>query len=204
MSSSKLAALLRVIPKPTTLAESSAIFKTLKTKAKLSSFLRFPTLDKESSACFYIAFSRQSPDYDASKPLEVPVYHNQLDPRDEDPFNIRGLQDRKPSPKPLTFRCSVEALTERESEDIKAQIQKDNKFHGSFITARKEKDDWLQMVVRETGAPNVIVRGLGQSVEKEQQHDQPTVRGNESDRKRAPTRVQRLRTDSLLKRADQV
>lgn len=200
MSSIQLAALLRVRPKPKTLAESSAIFKRLKTKARISSFLRFPASDTKTSTCFYLAFSRQSTDFDASKPLEVLVYHNQLDPRDEDPFNIRGLQDRKPLPKPATFHCSVEALTEREAEDIRRQIQRQNPFHGSFTTERKEKDDWLQMVMRETGAPNVIVRGLGQTIKNKQEHDQILGTEAKSSRIPPPVRPPRLRMDSLVKR----
>lgn len=200
MSNTKLAALLRVTPRPATLAESSAIFKSLKTKARLSGFLRWPSLDKEDSACFYVAFSRQAADFDASKPLEVPVYDDQIDPCDEDPFNIRDLQDRKPSPKPTSFRCSIEALTGRESENIRKQMQKNNPFHSAFVTARKEEDDWLQMVMRETGAPVVLARGLGQLVDEKQQ--QATMSTDEKDGKPSepPKKAPRLRNDSLVKR----
>lgn len=165
MPSSKFAAWLRVTPPPTTLAESSAIYKHLKSqgRGRASVFIRAKAdanaSDKEKAknaniATYYTVFSHQPPN--SPTIFDVPVYHNLPAPRDQDPFNIRGLQDRKPFPPPKTFACWLE--TAGEDDSYGEQIKRDNPYHGSFKVAPQ---DWLQDVYGETGAPPGVKQGLG-------------------------------------------
>ena len=157
MSTTKFATWLRVTPPPTTLAESSAIFNSLKSQGRVTHFIKHarPKHHTEKSTTYYTVFSREPP---SLKPVfEVPVYHNLPSPRDLDPFNIRGLQDRKPLPAPKTFICRIEALQDNE-KTVGDEIKKANPYYGSF---KVQEQDWLQTVYAETGAPPGVKEGLG-------------------------------------------
>lgn len=128
----------------------------------------------------------------------MPVYHKLPNPRDLDPFNIRGLQDRKPFPEPKTFTCRLENIPEDEARAYGEQIKKDNPYHGSFKVAYQ---DWLQDVYGETGAPPGVKQGLGLVLSDDEavreagaavQRDQKLVR---SDR---PVTERKIRMDSLM------
>ena len=251
MSSSKFAAWLRVTPPPTTLAESSAVLKHLKThgQGRVTTFIRAkarPTekkgpaapaklkdaikepdktraarVDKiledvteatrgvedelqdgkraededTSSALFYTVFSRSSPLQQSSVPFEVPVYHNLRSFRDQDPFNIRGLQDRKPYPAPKTFTCHLEAADENDA--YSETIKRDNPYHGSFKVAYT---DWLQEVYGETGAPAGIRQGLGHVLDEEmaaREAEAAAERDKRGEHER-PQRERKLKMNSLM------
>jgi len=96
--SSKFAAWLHVTPSPTTIAESSAIYKGLKSQGRVSAFIRATRNDARvdatnsgGSATYYTTFAHEPPRLKWK--FEVPVYHDVPDPKEEDPYNIRGLQD---------------------------------------------------------------------------------------------------------------
>ena len=178
MPTPKFAAWLRVVPPPTTISESSAILKHLKTQGhsqgqsqgnrqaqgRVKTFIRaktgHPYKDKDKtssssdSATYYTTFTyRPTP-----QTFSVPVHHNHTLPHTLDPFNIRGLKDRKPHPQPTTFTCTLEPASSHDASTYAAQIKKENPYHGSFRVAFS---DWLQDVYGETGAPPGAKQALG-------------------------------------------
>ena len=176
MPTPKFAAWLRVAPAPTTISESSAILKHLKTQGygqgqsqaqrqaqgRVKTFIRakagHPYEDKDNttstSATYFTTFThRPTPQI-----FSVPVHHNHLSPHALDPFNIRGLKDRKPHPQPTTFTCTLEPASSHDASTYAAQIKKENPYHGSFTVAFS---DWLQDVYGETGAPPGVKQALG-------------------------------------------
>ena len=165
-SSTRFATFLRVTPIPKTIAESSAIFKHLKTRGRVLSFIRAPHREQDGcSASYYAVFSGNHPvNIEQNSSFDVPVYHNLPKPRDEDPFNIRGLQSRKPFPQAVTFKCTIEGVEGRERATVDESIKKENPFHGHFKTLKADQD-WLQEVLQETGTPFAIVKALGHRVD---------------------------------------
>lgn len=157
MSTSRFAVWLRVTPSPLTIAESSAIFKSLKSQGRVTHFVKYarPSQLNDGSTTYYVALSHEPPSLKTS--FEVPVYHNLLSPHDLDPFRIRGLQDRKPFPPPKTFSCRIEHLQTHEG-DAGYEVRTANPYHGSF---KVQKHDWLQSIYAETGAPPGVKEGLG-------------------------------------------
>lgn len=221
--SSKFAVWLRVKPPPATLAESRAIFKHIQARGRVTAFTKTPRHehdDDSKTASYYTVFAHEPPSLRVKLQFDVPVYHDLPSLRDEDPFNIRGLQDRKPWPSPVNFTCTFERLNQNEVHAVEKQLSTDNPFHGSFKVKRAE-DDWLQEVMSETGASPGIVKGLGQMEEYttsglEGDRDQldknknfenansvGTVQLSGSNKKRQ-ARKRKLRMDSLIERADSV
>lgn len=157
--SGKFKAWLRVSPSPTTLTESSAIFKQLKSQGQIQAFrqaLKSESTSRPSaesnSRLFYTTFAHEP--LHLRKSFDVTVYHDLVDPKEADPYNIRGLQNRKPFPAPKTFSCILEKV---EEETSRAGRQDNNPWHREF---RSEKNHWFQTVLEETGAPPGIARGL--------------------------------------------
>ncbi|KAK5093690.1 hypothetical protein LTR70_005689 [Exophiala xenobiotica] len=210
MSSSKFAAWLRVTPPPTSLAESSAIFKHLKTQGqgRVTTFIRAKAKEKagqrdgdknndhlENTAAYYTVFSRPPSIQRMTTTFEVPVYHNLPSPRDQDPFNIRGLQDRKPYPPSKTFSCRLENVGENDTYG--EQIKQDNQYHGSFKVAYT---DWLQEVYGETGAPPGVKQGLGQVLSEEEAvlEAQAAAERDQRTPSERPRRERKLKMNSLI------
>lgn len=210
MSSGKFAAWLRVTPSPTTLAESSAVFKHLKTQGqgRVTIFIRAKAKEKagrrdgskesdehENTAAYYTVFSRAPSTQRMTTTFEVPVYHDLSSPRDQDPFNIRGLQDRKPNPPPKTFSCRLENVSENGTYE--EQIKQDNPYHGSFKVAYT---DWLQEVYGETGAPPGVKQGLGLVLNEEDAALEAEAAAERDQRKEGdkPRRERKLRMNSLM------
>ncbi|MBA7496218.1 hypothetical protein ES702_06817 [subsurface metagenome] len=159
--SAKLATRLRVTPSPTTLAESSAIYQALSKQGRVSVFARCKGPSHEqvtstSSSTFFAIFSHEPPTLRTS--FEVPVYHGLPSARDEDPFNIRGLQDRKPMPASKSFSCVIEKLHQREVKSQEEAIIRGHPYHGHFAV---EKDGWLEDVLVQMNAPPGVARGCG-------------------------------------------
>lgn len=162
MLSNSIATLVRVTPSPTTLAESSAVFRKLKDYGQVRSFIKAPAYLKHAgSSLYYAVIANTSPTLHSSLKFNVPVYHDLRDPKDEDPFNIRGLQDRKPYPEPVTFVCTLEQIDDQDRrKQIENALKVQNPYTEEFRTAQ-EKDDDLQSVLRDTKAPLPAIRGLG-------------------------------------------
>jgi len=139
------------------------------------------------SATYYTTFAHEPPRLKWK--FEVPVYHDVPDPKEEDPYNIRGLQDRKPYPTPRTFICALESAEQVGSEYKNSPLS--NQYHGHFRVA---KSDWFQEVLAETGAPPGIQHSLGIV-------EEGTTTENVQDRqiRRNRVRQRRIRMDSLMK-----
>ncbi|KAJ9653081.1 hypothetical protein H2198_007695 [Neophaeococcomyces mojaviensis] len=192
--SSKFRAWLHVTPCPRTLAESSAIFKHLKSQGRVSAFIRATQTATGSespsnggSTTYYTIFSHEPPHLRTS--YNVPVYHDVSNPRDEDPYNIRGLQDRKPFPPPRIFTCTLESV-DQNTALLDEKICLNNPYHGPF---RVEKNDWFQEVLGEIGAPAGLQQGLGIVGEGTTAED---IHGERAKRKTG--RQRRIRMDSLM------
>jgi hypothetical protein len=100
-----------VSPKPVSLSETSAILKALQSFGPVSNFLNpryMPYLKPKSQTEFYVTF-KESEALDKARmanPLVVDVGHDAVDPDEADPFNVRGLWDRKKVER-KTFTCFV-------------------------------------------------------------------------------------------------
>lgn len=158
--SAKFAAWLRVTPSPVTLAESGAIYQALRAQGRINTFIkRNGTGDRiggqqSPSSTYYAVFSREPPSLRMT--FDVPVYHSLSSARDEDPFNIRGLQDRKPMPTPKTFKCTLERAQPDEVKLQEENIRKHNPLYGPF---KVEKNSWLRDVLVNSGATPAIANG---------------------------------------------
>lgn len=157
----KLATWLRVTPPPTTLAESSAIYQALSRQGRISVFAKCKDCSHEqvddsrgSSSTFYAVFPHEPPTLRTT--FEVPVYHGLPSARDEDPFNIRGLQDRKPMPAPKTFSCVLEKVPLKEIRSNEKAVVKGNPYNAHFTV---EEDGQIQGVLTDLNAPPGIARG---------------------------------------------
>lgn len=161
MLSNSIATFVRVTPPPKTLAESSAVFKRLKEYGRVTSFARGPSqFRRNDSSLYYAVLANPSPKLNRPLTFDVPIYHNQRDPKDEDPFNIRGLQDRKPWPEACTLTCNVEQIDEDQRTQVEDYLKSKNPYACQFHTVA-EKYDRLQAVLRDTKAPLPVINGLG-------------------------------------------
>lgn len=241
MPAGRFAAWLRVTPPPTTLAESSAIYKHLKTQGPglVTTFIKAnakigatgkadavadsrpndangsPTVPRDrdgdivkyastngagtdletDTASYYAVFTHSQAL--SSGPFSVPVYHNLPSPRDLDPFNIRGLQDRHPYPAPKTFTCHLSPAGQNDTYG--EQIKQDNQYHGSFKVAYT---DWLQDVYHETGAPAGVKEGLGLALSEEEAAKEAERvaerRRNDPDPRSNPRKERKIKMNSLM------
>lgn len=185
MLGNSIATLVRVTPSPTTLAESSAVFRKLKDFGQVRSFIEAPShlnsarmlragrlisasagkttksQDVAGSSLYYAVIANPSPTLNSSLTFDAPVYHDLRNPKDEDPFNIRGLQDRKPYPEPITFSCVLEQINDQDRRNqIESLLKANNPYTEEFRTVQ-EQNDVLQSVLRDTKAPLPVIRGLG-------------------------------------------
>jgi hypothetical protein len=116
------------------LSETSAILKALQSFGPVSSFLNpryMPYLKSKSQTEFYITF-KESEALDKARianPLLVDLGHDAADPEEADPFNVRGLWDRKRVER-KTFTCLVYSDI-RERTTVEA-----NPYHGPFRVDR--------------------------------------------------------------------
>ena len=122
-----------VSPLPSTLSESKAILNTLQSFGPVSAFLNpryVPGLKSQPRATFLAIYdeTRALDKARAASPLSIDVGHNEPDPKEVDPYNMRGLWDRKRIEK-RTFHCEV-----IEDEDVQAHqpIVEENVYHGPF------------------------------------------------------------------------
>lgn len=216
--SGRFAAWLRVAPSPSTLAESSAIFRHLKSKGRVTAFTKDPRDDNKdaSTALYFTTFAHEPLGLRPDSRFDVQVYHNEINLRDQDPFDIRGLQSRKPLPEPMTFSCHVERMNEAQQRAVENTIKSKNRYHGHF-KVQKRHEDWLQEAVSETGAPAAIAKALGQLVgdtklsdtsqsEENKQSDGHAANLKEVSKNHGKSSLRankrRLRMDSLIHRAD--
>jgi len=100
-----------VSPPTTSLTESTAIVKQLQAFGRPAAFSRAThpaALNDEHQEEFDLVYlsSDQLLHACSLSPITIRVNHNLPDPRIVDPYNVRGLQDRK-HPVPKTFVCRV-------------------------------------------------------------------------------------------------
>jgi len=123
-----------VSPKPMSLSDTSAILKALQSFGPVSNFLNpryMPYLKSKSQTEFYVTF-KESEALDKARianPLVVDVGHDAVDPEEADPFNVRGLWDRKKVER-KTFTCIVY------SDIRKRRTVEANPYHGPFRVDR--------------------------------------------------------------------
>lgn len=154
------AARLLVSPAPRTLTHSLSILQHLQAFGEVTSFLNPRYLPRQpgtsdcgpttnSTATILAIFS--SPDA-LQNALKTPVTtvlsgHDYPDPKEEDPFNIRGLQDRIP-PTQQSFR--VEISPDRDPDNHHASLVKSNPFSGPFSLDRSAP---VYADLKQSGAP---------------------------------------------------
>lgn len=112
-----LAIRLVISPPPTTLGESTAVLKKLKSFGHVLSFTPSPLQEmhqvhpapnNEQLEMNVVFSSSESIDKaQAASPFTIKVNHGLPDPRVEDPYNVRNLQSRK-QPRPKTMLCQLE------------------------------------------------------------------------------------------------
>ena len=124
---------IHIEPTPQTLSESSAILKALQAFGTVATFINPRYVSAARSRQRSDFFAIYSEDSSLTKalsaaPLSVEVGQDQADPREADPFNIRGLQDRKPVEQ-KTFKCSI--FIDEDDSRHKALVEA-NPYHGPF------------------------------------------------------------------------
>lgn len=196
--SAKLATWLRVTPSPTTLAETSAVYQALSRQGRISVFAKSKDLSYEqindsrgSSSTFYAVFPHEPPTLRTT--FEVPVYHGLPSARDEDPFNIRGLQDRKPMPAPKIFSCVVEKVRMKDIKFNEKAVVKGNPYHGHFAV---EDKGCLEGVLTDLNAPPGVARGC--AIRK--QHEDIASSGHTRihDESPKPSKARKINMSSLM------
>ena len=162
MLRNRFAALIHVQPSPKTLAETSAIFKHLKTFGRVTTFIKDPSpLNAQTQANpsrYYVEIANEIPSLFSGKKFDVSVHHNLPNPRDEDPLNLRGLQDRKRWLEPVQFDCTVLQIQEDEQATIRKLLKDQNPYRENFTVS---KADCLPQVLRDINAPPRIIKGMG-------------------------------------------
>ena len=128
---------IHIEPTPKTLSESTAILKALQAFGTLTTFINPRYVPTARSGQCSDSFAIYSEDSSLTKaisagPLSVEVGHDQVDPREADPFNMRGLQGRKLVER-KTFKCSI--LVD-EDESRHKEIVEANPYHGPFKVDR--------------------------------------------------------------------
>lgn len=124
---------LHVTPPPITLAETNAILKALQSFGPVSAFLSplyVPGLRACPRSTFYAIFneSKALEKAKAASPITVQVGHDFADPKEVDPFNLRGLWDRKQVER-KTFHCAVHGETDPYRH---TRIVEENLYHMPF------------------------------------------------------------------------
>lgn len=156
---SKFAAWLRVKPAPTTVNVSNAVFKHLKKQGRLITFIRKPTSPEQDEAYYYTVFAHEPPSLITE--FAVSVYHDLQKPEDADPFNIRGLRDRKPNPDPLELQCKLEPVPKQEMEREAEWINQQSPYRGSYFIDYKNQSKKLNDLYENIGAPPGVARSVG-------------------------------------------
>lgn len=160
MSTGKFAALIRVRPAPTTIAASSAVLKHLKKQGRIITFIRKPEQQVQNDeACYYTIFSHEPPSL--STEFAVSVYHDLPTPRDVDPFNIRGMLNRKPNPDPIELQCKLDVVPKQEMHQQKDWIDEQSHYRGGYFTDYKNQRPELQSLYHNIGAPPGVARSVG-------------------------------------------
>lgn len=197
--SARLATWLRVTPSPTTLAESSAIYQALSKQGRLSVFAKCKDLSieqrtdsRDSTSTFYAVFPHEPPTLRTT--FEVPVYHGLPSARDEDPFNIRGLQDRKPMPAPKTFSCVLEKVRMKDIRLHEEAIVKENPYHGHFAV---EDEGCLEGVLTDLNAPPGVARGCAIRIPKTDTAV-PSCESEIRDEPTKPSKARKINMSSLM------
>jgi len=151
-----LAAKVSVIPPPSTLAESAAVLRKLQSFGRVTAFAKCAGRgDREEVQDFDVLFS--SPEQVAhacrDSPFAVAVNHDLPNPADIDPYDVRGLQQRK-QPRPASMTCEVAAVgREWEKEGFARR--------GLLDAPSSQKDKGrLYEVLLEAAAPQGLAAGL--------------------------------------------
>lgn len=149
-----------VKPAPTTLVETSAVLRRLKSYGLVESFVQeklAKPLSVNDGACYRVEFKQRPSALDTE--FDVPVYHNVLSVQDEDPFNLRGIKNRKPPAKPTTFHCacgpiSTHPLTEsRQADGV-------NPYRGQYVLNTSSLPRDLCEIYGLAGAPYGLARAF--------------------------------------------
>lgn len=126
-----------VFPNPTTLSETSAILKAFQSFGPICSFLNpryVLALRSRSPSKLYVKFKENEALEKArlASPLTVHVGHNAVDPEEADPFDVRGIWNRKKVER-KTFTClvAVDSGTYHDGT-CDRQIIEANPYHGPF------------------------------------------------------------------------
>ena len=125
-----------VTPTPTTLLESTAILKALQTFGPVSTFLNpryVPALKDGPHNIFYAIFTetKSLEDVKVASPLAFEVGQDAADPKEVDPFNLRGLWSRRQVER-KKFLCDVHQDCRKSYQNHHQRIIKENVYHGPF------------------------------------------------------------------------
>ncbi len=125
-----------VTPTPTTLLESTAVLKALQRFGPVSTFLNpryVLALEDRTRNTFYTIFAEAKAleHAKAASPLAFEVGRDAVDPKEADPFNLRGLWGRKQVER-KTFLCEVHQDYPKSSQNRHRRVIEENVYHGPF------------------------------------------------------------------------
>lgn len=149
---------LLVSPPTTSLSESTAILKHLQVYGHPAAFSKAShpaALSDDHQQEFDLVYlsSDQLLHACSLSPITVRVNHNLPDPTVEDPYNVRGLQDRK-HPLPKTFVCHLH------KRDNEYTYTGQNSLSAGFAPSNLSR---LYQSLQETQAPDSLMEAFGAS-----------------------------------------
>lgn len=177
-SASFYTARLRVTPSPATLSETFAILSELKQFGTIATFVQDVTTQQSASSDpdqanangkpYSIVYTTLAPrlqtirvesakDHSKSS-LNFNVSANAVypNPRDLDPYNVRGLLQRKPRPEAVTFACTL-TLEQETKPHPGADILGYTEHSGPFSV---DRDDGYAWVLAKSNTPAGLIAGL--------------------------------------------
>jgi hypothetical protein len=166
------AARLNVKPCPSTLSETFAILLRLKEFGVVNTFYQIQRARKRPTdnqdlhqdgennySVTYTSLSSFETKELLREELEFGVAANfdHPDPRDLDPYNIRGLLERKPQPKLQIFKCKLIPGQEQDDTKIRDKCEEPNPYQGRFLVDRHSIFD---EILAKSNTPPALIDGL--------------------------------------------
>lgn len=158
LSLTPFVARLVVRPHTTSLSESTAILRHLQTVGRPAAFSKATdpaALKNDHQQEFDLVYTSRDQLLHVCNlsPITVKVNHNLPDPTIQDPYNVRGLQDRK-QPLPKTFTCHID------QRDDGYTYTGQNLLSNAFAPSNMSR---LYQGLQESKAPNTLIDAFGAS-----------------------------------------
>ncbi|KAK5047815.1 hypothetical protein LTR84_006480 [Exophiala bonariae] len=158
LSTKPFVARLLVSPPTTSLSESTAVLKRIQSVGHPAAFSKItnPAAGKnDRHQEFDLVYLSRQPLLRVCKlsPVTIQVNQNFPDPTIQDPYNVRGLQDRK-QPPPKTFTCHIDV------RDDGYTYSGQNLLSKSFAPSNLSS---LYQALQESQAPKTLIDAFGAS-----------------------------------------